>query len=101
MNTDDYTVTVTVKDNDGKVISDLAVVPLEENEINSPGANTQTLTGSGTSSSGTSTSSGSSSSASASSSESAAAGMRSAQADSMAWIMVSTVAASFLIGFLG
>ena len=100
MDTDDYTVTVTVKDNDGKVISDLAVVPLEENEINSPGANTKTVTGSG-SSSGTSTSSGTSSSASASSSESAAAGMRSAQADSLAWIMVSTVAASFLIGFLG
>ncbi|KAI7783251.1 glycoside hydrolase family 72 protein [Diaporthe eres] len=97
---DDYSVTVTVKDNDGKEISDLAVVPLSENEINSPGANTKTLSGSGSSSSGTSSSS--SSSASASSSESAAAGMRSAQADSMAWIMVSTaVAASFLIGFLG
>lgn len=97
---DDYSVTVTVKDNDGKEISDLAVVPLGENEINSPGANTKTLSGSGSSSSGTSSSS--SSSASASSSESAAAGMRSAQADSMAWIMVSTaVAASFLIGFLG
>lgn len=100
MNTDDYSVTVTVKDNDGKVISDLAVVPLGDNEINSPGANTQALTGSGSSSS-TGTSADTSSSASASSSESAAAGMRSAQADSMAWIMVSTVAASFLIGFLG
>lgn len=100
MNTDDYSVTVTVKDNDGKVISDLAVVPLDENEINSPGANTKTLTGSGSSSS-TGTSSSSSSSASSSSSESAAAGMRSTQTDSMALIVVSTVAASFLIGFLG
>lgn len=98
MKTDDYSVTVTVKDNDGKVISDLAVVPLDENEINSPGANTKTLTGSGSSSSsGTN----SSSSASSSSSESAAAGMRSTQTDSMALIMVSTVVASFLIGFLG
>lgn len=100
MGTDDYSVTVTVKDNDGKVISDLAVVPLDENEINSPGANTKTLTGSGSSSS-TGTSSSSSSSASSSSSESAAAGMRSTQTDSMALIVVSTVAASFLIGFLG
>lgn len=99
MNTDDYSVTVTVKDNDGKVISDLAVVPLGDDEINSPGANTKTLSGSGSSSTGTSSSS--SSSASASSSESAAAGMRSAQTDSMAFIVVSTVAASFLIGFLG
>lgn len=100
MGTDDYSVTVTVKDNDGKVISDLAVVPLDENEINSPGANTKTLTGSGSSSS-TGTSSSSSSTASSSSSESAAAGMRSTQTDSMALIVVSTVAASFLIGFLG
>lgn len=101
MNTDDYSVTVTVKDNDGKVISDLAVVPLDENEINSPGANTKTLSGSGSSSS-SGTSSSSSSSASSSSSSSAAAGMQSAQAGSMAWVIVSTtVAASFLIGFLG
>lgn len=99
MKIDDYSVTVTVKDNDGKVISDLAVVPLDENEINSPGANTKTLSGSGSSSTGTSSSS--SSSASSSSSESAAAGMRSTQTDSMALIMASTVVASFLVGFLG
>ena len=98
MKTADYSVTVTVKDNDGNVISDLAVVPLGDNEINSPGANTQAATGSGSSSS-TGTSSGSSSSSS--SSESAAAGVGSAQAGWMAWTMVSAVTASFLVGFLG
>lgn len=99
MKTADYSVTVTVKDNDGNVISDLAVVPLGDNEINSPGANTQAATGSGSSSS-TGTSSGSSSSSS-SSSKSAAAGVGSAQAGWMALTMVSAVTASFLVGFLG
>lgn len=99
MKTDDYSVTVTVKDNDGNVISDLAVVPLDENEINSPGANTQAATGSGSSSS-TGTSSGSSSSSS-SSSENAAAGMGAVQAGWMAWTIVPVVTASFMFGFLG
>ncbi|POS76597.1 1,3-beta-glucanosyltransferase gel2 [Diaporthe helianthi] len=95
---DDYSVTVTVKDNDGNVISDLAVVPLDENEINSPGANNGAASGSGGSSS-TGTSSGSSSS-STSSSENAAAGI-SAQGGWTALTVVSAVTASFLIGFLG
>lgn len=95
---DDYSVTVTVKDNDGNDISDLAVVPLDENEINSPGANKGAATGSGGSSS-TGSSSGSSSS-STSSSENAAAGL-SAQGGWTAFTVVSAVTASFLVGFLG
>jgi 1,3-beta-glucanosyltransferase GAS3 len=87
---------VAVKDNEGKTISNLAVVPLGDDEINSPGANKGAATGSGSSSTGTS----SSSSASASSSKNAAAGMGPAHADWMAWTMVSAVTASFLVGLL-
>lgn len=49
----DYTVKHAVKDVDGKTLSDLAVKPLSNDEVNSPGS-----TGSGTSSSGTTDSSG-------------------------------------------
>lgn len=94
---DDYTVTATVKDTSGNVLKNLAVVPLDENEINQPGLNTGSATGTGSTSSASGTSS---VSGKGSSATSASTGMRTAQGDSMPWMMVSAVAASFLLGFM-
>lgn len=108
---DNYNVKVTVKDNSGNVLSNLAVIPLDADEINKPGNNGGNSTGSDSSSgSGSDSESGSTStttttdktksSGSSTSSTSAAAGTRFAQGELMSW-MVSAVMASFLVGFLG
>ncbi|KAK7733080.1 Glycolipid anchored surface protein 4 precursor [Cytospora paraplurivora] len=107
----DYTVNMKVKDQSGKVISDLAVVPLDADEINQPGSNKQktgssssstTISNSSSGSGSGSSSSTSSGSASSSTSKvkSAAAGIRFAQGESMPWTMASAAVASFLIAYL-
>lgn len=121
---DDYSVTVTVKDKSGNVLKNLAVVPLDEDMINQPGANTQVASATGSSSSpsatgtssitaketsstnaassdkGTSSGKETTSGKETSSTAVASSGVRSAQGDSMPWMMVSAVAASFLFGFM-
>jgi hypothetical protein len=97
---DDYTVTSTVKDTSGNVIKNLAVVPLDENEINQPGLNTGAATGTGSSSTSSASGTSSVSGKGSSSSTSTSMGVRTAQGDSMPWMMVSAVAASFLFGFM-
>lgn len=95
---DDYSVSVTVKGSDGNEIKNLAVIPVGDDEINSPGGNTQVSSKSTSSSSSGSSSSSSSSSSGAATG--AAAGIRSAQGESMPWMVASAVVASFLAGFL-
>jgi len=69
----DWNVKYTVKNPDGSTITNLAVSPLSDDEINSPGSNTGS--GTETSNDGTATGTGTDSSPSATSSHNAAAGL--------------------------
>ncbi|CAN8104416.1 unnamed protein product [Discula destructiva] len=98
----DYTVTQTIKDSEGNILSGLKVVPLADDQINQPGSNTQSVgtssTSSGAGGSGTDTGSLPSSSPS---DKSAGVGVRYAQDESIPFMLVAIIAASFAVGLMG